>query len=134
MNRDNAFIYLCGISSILGEIMEDISIDMYLGLGNGPSDFGVWLLSRLYDSGKLEDVLGLERKEYFVREEYRQYKNATVPELDLNNLEDLESYLQDRSNDMRKRWAIEKKLNGGFTLMDHYAFPEGLKAFLQGKD
>lgn len=138
MHKDVKTIFLFGLSTIRGELVEDIYIDYYLDGGNGPSDFGHWGSDELSDD-EFNRLVASDNKDKEVMELYRRFKNhqhTWLPEDErppvLETVQQLSEFLTDRSSKMRRRFALEKKENGGFTLMDHWTLnPDELTEFLR---
>ena len=130
-------MFLTGLLSTRGELTEDFVIDYYLGVNDTMLTFGWWLDEKLSDE-EFDALVKNNRKDQVIMEYYRLYKNE---QLDwdteegrpiLATVEDLQEWLSERASKMRKRFALEKKANGGFTIMDHWTLNPGeLDEFLR---
>jgi|ERR1035437_4441733 hypothetical protein len=111
--------YFWGLPNILGDVIQDIFIDYYLDRSDGVADFGEFLYQELKDD--FERVRNLKNKEQLVKDMYVKFKG-------LKSFSDIDG----RSGPMRRRWALEKQANGGFSQMDRWRLhPEELEAFLR---
>lgn len=127
-----------GLPYILGEINQDITIDYYMGLGDGPADFSWWAADQLSEK-EFETLFNSNEKETLLRELYIKYLNHKSELWEdreiVANQEELHKYILDRAYKMNHRWALEKQQNGGFNTMDYYTLhPEEFESFLRARN
>jgi hypothetical protein len=122
MTKEQRTIYLWGLPFIVGDVWSDILISCYFH-SDDPHNFGFWLDRTLTDE-QFEELLSSNTKEKFVLDKYEQYVRRHENE-ELANSPDFKTYLSDRCQRVNVRWAVEKKANGGYTQLDHWALNPG---------
>lgn len=131
-------VHLTGLLSTLGEITKDFAVDYYLSLNDSLLNFGIWCEQNL-DEQTIEHLLNNSHENLTIKDYYRKFKNdhMSYDELwePLNTVDELDAYMNKRARLMDRRWALERKANGGFSLMDEWALnPEEAKKFFENKD
>lgn len=139
MNKDVRLLFLTGLVSLRGELTEDFCISYYLGEKDSMLNFGFWLDERLSDE-EFDSLVRSNRKDQLVMDYYRQYLNTKIDWdskdfdylHDFKTVDEMNEFLNERRVQMRRRWALEKQANGGFTMMDHWTLnPDELDEILR---
>jgi hypothetical protein len=125
MNKDLRLMFLTGLLSTRGELTEDFCIDYYMGINDSMLTFGWWLDEHLTEE-EFDILVKSNSKDQSIMDYYRLYKNQQLDWDTEDNrpmfetVDELKVWLSNRASIMRHRWALEKKANGGFTMMDHW--------------